>query len=47
MEDHKNCRYRFLKWLVRTALRYKSIYWLLWGMLIAVCAIGFNIKELF
>lgn len=47
MEDHQNCRYHFFKWLVRMALRHRRIYWLLWGILAVIMAVGFNVKDLF
>ena len=46
MEEHENCRYRFFKWIVRMALRHRRIYWLLWGLIAVLFAVGVNIKEL-
>ena len=45
-EEHKNCRYRFWKWLIEQALNHKRVYWLLWGALIALRIAGHGIGEL-
>ena len=46
MQKHKNCRYKFLKWLITKAVENKKVYWLLWGILAAMCVAGINIAEL-
>ncbi len=46
MKKHKNCRYLFWRWLITKSLQHRKIYWLLWGILAAICALGINIAEL-
>ena len=44
-DKHKNCRYRFLRWLIEKACHSRRIYWLLWGVLVVVgiCAWRFGL----
>ncbi len=46
--EHKNCRYRFWRWLIGLALKNRRVYWLLWGMLavLAICAWRFGLAGL-
>lgn len=39
------CKYRFWRWLIKTALKNKKVYWLLWGVLVilAICAWRFGL----
>lgn len=44
-DEHTNCKYSFWKWLVQYATKNQRIYWLLWGLLVAliVCAYKFGL----
>lgn len=41
-EQHTNCKYSFWKWLIKFATQNKKIYWLLWGLVIAVIVAAFK-----
>ena len=47
-DEHKNCRYRFWRWLIEKACRNRRIYWLLWGLLavVGICAWRFGLAGL-
>ncbi|MBP3545597.1 MAG: hypothetical protein J6K16_00510 [Alphaproteobacteria bacterium] len=40
MTEHQNCCYKFWRWLFALAIKHKKIYWLLWGMILALCLAG-------
>ncbi len=46
MKEHKFCRYRFFKWLIVQAVKDKKLYWLLWGIILALCFAGSRMADL-